>query len=71
MKIKVDFNREQGKIRALNGSNFGPNLSGQKNFNANEDFKALRIPYARLHDVPLAMVGNWHAADNYGTIRFK
>ena len=75
MRIKVDFTREQGKIRALNGSNFGPNLSGQKNFNANADFKALRIPYARLHDVPLdnpgmrlvdvqLIFGNWEADEN-------
>ena len=75
MKINADFTRENGKIRALNGSNFGPNLSSQKNFNANADFKALRIPYARLHDVPLDnpgmrlvdiqhIFGNWEADEN-------
>ena len=75
MKITVNFAKGCGTIRALNGSNFGPNLSGQKNFNGNDDFKALRIPYARLHDVPLdnpgmrlvdiqQIFGNWEADEN-------
>ena len=75
MKITVDFSKGCGTIRALNGSNFGPNLSNQKNYNFNEDFKALHIPYARLHDVPLDnpgmrlvdiqhIFGNWEANEN-------
>ena len=75
MKIAVNFSEECGTIRALNGSNFGPNLHKQKVFNGNEDFKALRIPYARLHDVPYDnpgmrlvdiqhIFGNWEADEN-------
>ena len=75
MKLIADFSKEKGLIRALNGMNFGPNISNQKNKNMNEDYTTLRIPYARLHDVPLSnpgmrlvdiqhIFGNFHADEN-------
>ncbi len=75
MNLQTDFSKQDGAIRALNGSNLGPNLSNQKIFNENEWFKALKVPYARLHDAPLFnpgmrlvdiqhIFGNWQADEN-------
>ena len=75
MNLTADFTKENGLIRALNGMNFGPNISNQKGKNMNEDYTMLRIPYARLHDVPLSnpgmrlvdiqhIFGNFHADEN-------
>lgn len=69
----VDFGQSKGEIRALNGANLGPPLAVQASgLNLNEPYKALKIPYARLHDVPLDnpgmrlvdiqhIFGNWEA----------
>ena len=51
--IQFDFGRENGRIRALNGVNLAPKLHNQKNRNLNDAYKMLKIPFARLHDVPL------------------
>lgn len=53
MDLHIDFNVGIGEIRALNGVNLAPKLHNQKNRNMNEAYRALKIPYARLHDVPL------------------
>lgn len=57
MNLSADFTKSIGSIRALNGSNGGPNLSLQKIYNCNEEFAALKIPYVRLHDIPLTNPG--------------
>ncbi len=71
--VTVDFSRKDGKIRALNGANLAPPLAVQASgLNLNTSYKALKIPYARLHDVPLDnpgmrlvdiqhIFGNWEA----------
>ena len=51
--LKINFYKNIGEIRALNGVNLAPKLHNQKNRNMNEAYRALKIPYARLHDVPL------------------
>ena len=73
--IQFDFGRENGRIRALNGVNLAPKLHNQKNRNLNDAYKMLKIPFARLHDVPLDnpgmrlvdiqhIFGNWEADEN-------
>ena len=47
--IKVDFSKPQGKVKIFNAVNNGPIYSG-RGINNSESWKALRIPYARLHD---------------------
>ncbi|MCG3146634.1 MAG: hypothetical protein PCFJNLEI_00067 [Verrucomicrobiae bacterium] len=71
--VAVDFTEPHGRIRALNGVNLAPPLSVQKSGkDLNAPYKALRIPYARLHDAPLDnpgmrivdiqhIFGNWAA----------
>ena len=80
MKLNLDFTQSSGTIRAINGSNLGPNLFNRRNYNENDDFRALKVPLARLHDAPLLnpgmrlvdiqhIFGNWKAdesnPDNY------
>lgn len=69
--LTVDFSISKGRIRAINGTNLGPRLSGQTLDNFNDRFKALRFSCMRTHDAPLDNPGmrlgdtslifaNWH-----------
>ena len=74
--VKVDAAAENGKVRALNGTNLAPPLSLEDaGTNLRADFKALNIPMTRLHDAPLIDSGlrlvdtdmifaNFHADEN-------
>ncbi len=59
--LLVDFGRERGVIRRLNGVNLAPRLyaSGMKAWQGmNAAYKALNIPIARFHDAPLDISRN-------------
>ena len=74
IKAKVDFSKENGKIRRLNGGNLGPALI-HGNFNNDklvDEFRTLEVPITRMHDCPLSnpgmrlvdihqIFGNWKA----------
>ena len=51
--LTVDFSISKGRIRAINGTNLGPRLSGQTLDNFNDRFKAQRFSCMRTHDAPL------------------
>lgn len=53
--VRIDFAKEQGEIRRLNGGNLGPRIYRPANQTA--EFKELEIPITRLHDVPLHNYG--------------
>lgn len=70
-KIVVDFEKDRGKLRRLNGGNLGPALHPD-NPRLWQEFSALELPLARLHDAPLMnpgmrlvdiqhIFGNWEA----------
>ena len=54
--IKVNLAQVIGKIKPLNGGNLAPSLTEDNN-NSNSEFKALNLPYTRLHDAPLENPG--------------
>jgi hypothetical protein len=54
--LSVDFSRNIGEIRRLNGVNLAPRITrgfGSPETGANALFKALNIPIPRFHDAPL------------------
>lgn len=55
--VSVDPSAVQGPIKPMNAGNNGP--TGR----IMEDYKALRIPYARTHDTPLGMEYGGHCID--------
>ena len=63
--IKVNFNKEIGKIKVMHAVNNGPCVSGSEQTRGNQDsFKACRIPYARTHDASFhAGYGGNHTVD--------
>lgn len=63
--ISVNFNEEIGKIRAMNGVNNGPMAKTASQTRHNfEEFKAARIPFARLHDASFSEAyGGCHVVD--------
>ena len=64
--VTVDFTKEVGSIKPMNAVNNGPSVKkpggDQKNGNF-EDYKALRIPYARTHDSVNCVAGGAHTCD--------
>ena len=77
--ITLDYSRNTGRIRPLNGGNLGPCLKPEDPVQR-ADFKLLEIPLTRLHDAPHTntgmrlvdvhqIFGNWNAdpenPDNY------
>lgn len=49
--VRLNFNKEIGKIKVMHGVNNGPDVSGADQTRGNEaSYKACRIPYARTHD---------------------
>lgn len=66
VQIKIDFDKEMGKIKPMHAVNNGPKqpvrmFSKSGNF---EDFKALDIPYVRNHDAAFyANYGGEHTVD--------
>ena len=57
MKISVDFNQVNGKIKAMHGIGQPP-LTGGCNTSYFSYLKEAAIPYSRLHDVGGAYGGN-------------
>ena len=57
--VQVDFGRETGVIRRLNGMNGGPQIVGRGDLvrKAAAEYAALAVPNARLHDIPLVTPG--------------
>ena len=50
----ADFSREAGTIRKVNGANLAPPVSNfTAHGNLNDAYRAMKLPYARLHDSPL------------------
>ena len=64
--VTVDVTNEVGAIKPMNAVNNGPSVKkpggDQKNGNF-DDYKALRIPYARTHDSINCVSGGAHACD--------
>ena len=64
--VTVDFTNEVGTIKPMNAVNNGPSVKkpggDQKNGNF-EDYRALRIPYARTHDSINCVAGGAHTCD--------
>ena len=58
--IKVDFSKPQGKVKVYNAVNNGPIVSA-RGINNCESWKALKLPYARLHDASFSASygGEW------------
>ena len=54
--VSVDFNKEIGKIKALNGVNAGPKTK-VFTYDATDLFIEANIPYSRLHDTSSAPEG--------------
>ncbi len=64
--VKVNFNKEIGKIKVMHAVNNGPCVAnGSEQTRGNQDtFKACRIPYARTHDASFhAGYGGNHTVD--------
>ena len=64
--VKVNFNKEIGKIKVMHAVNNGPCVAnGSEQTRGNQDtFKACRIPYARTHDASFhAGYGGNHTLD--------
>ena len=63
--VKVNFNKEIGKIKVMHAVNNGPCVSGKDQTRGNQDaYKACRIPYARTHDASFyAGYGGNHTVD--------
>ena len=56
--VQVDFDRPNGTIRAINGGNLGPDFHcGRLRGDGVTEFRQLKVPSTRLHDVPLATRG--------------
>ena len=56
--VTVDFDRPNGTIRAINGGNLGPDFHAARlRGDGVADFRQLKVPSTRLHDVPLATRG--------------
>ena len=49
-RLKINFNKKQGKIKPLNAVNNGPAGEKERNTGNFETYKAARFSYARLHD---------------------
>ena len=49
-RLKINFNKKQGKIKPLNAVNNGPAGEKERNTGNFESYKAARFSYARLHD---------------------
>lgn len=64
-QVTVDFNEIIGQIKTMNAVNNGPKRAGDDQTSGNfPDFKALRIPYARIHDAGLSYTyGAPHTVD--------
>lgn len=64
-KIEVDFDSEVGKIKMMNAVNNGPVVAGSDQTRGNQDtYKALKIPYARVHDAAFySGYGGEHTVD--------
>lgn len=64
-KITVDFSKKIGQIKAMHGVNNGPIPEGKfRGVNNFESFKALKIPYVRLHDSSFfSAYGGEHTVD--------
>ena len=57
VRVTVDFGREAGTIRRLNGGNVGPNLALGDIKGVGDGiaaFRELEVPLTRLHDIPIA-----------------
>lgn len=50
--LNIDFTKEYGTIKKLNGINLGPPLKNSARVNQSPRFKDLHAPYARMHDAP-------------------
>lgn len=64
-KVKIDFNKEIGKIKVMHAVNNGPSVSGSDQTRGNQNaYRACRIPYARTHDASFYSVyGGNHTVD--------
>ena len=57
VSVSVDFTKEVGTIRRLNGGNVGPNLALSDIKGVGDGiaaFRELAVPLTRLHDIPIA-----------------
>ena len=63
--VRINFNKNIGKIKMMHGVNNGPSVSGTDQVRGNQDaYKACRIPYARTHDASFYSVyGGNHTVD--------
>ena len=48
--IKLNFSKTNGKIKHMNSVNNGPVAKSVREFDNFDDYKAAKIPYARIHD---------------------
>ena len=53
INIKIDFNKPEGKIRRLHGTNLGPPIINEyQEKEITKELKELDLPLIRLHDAP-------------------
>ena len=59
LAVSVDCAKNIGKIKALNGVNFGPRITSEDVLGMSErdDFRELNVQSVRLHDCPLQCAG--------------
>ena len=64
--VSVDLSKEEGPVKLMHAVNNGPSVKkpggDQKNGNF-EDYKAVRIPFARTHDSINCVAGGAHTCD--------
>ena len=51
LRTKINFNKEVGKIKPMHASGLGPRQAISGTWDISHYFKAMNIPYSRLHDV--------------------
>lgn len=63
--VKIQFDRVTGKIKPMHAVNNGPCVAGKDQTRGNQDeYRAARIPYARVHDASFdAHYGGAHTVD--------
>ena len=61
-ELQLNTAKTVGPLKALNGGNLAPPLNNTNSMDISVPFKALNMPYTRLHDAPLENRG-WRIVD--------